>query len=429
MADAGRGAKALHGALTKFQQGQDAASVAAALALAQEALEEFTSAQDRTGAAAACQLMGILHVSAGRFDEALGCIDAAIPLRESTGDREGVAALLQERFELCLRVGDLAGARAAMERQIQAQELAGDREGKAHAMHQLAQLLIQQGGEQQEAVAEALVQEAIFAMEAPGMERARSALHLLYSGLWARRGEAARAIQHAQIGLDLGKQAKFRPAEVDAQQQLGAVLLMAGQARQARRVLEDALVGRELLKDVEGRFQVLRELSAAELALGEVESGLGRLEAAARGAEQAGHLVGAITALQLLQVAADEQDRPEQAHAAARRLVGLARRHGEAEAVAAALFSLGTRHAARSELAEAEAAFSEALQIQQGLGLVHEAAVSGGMLGQIEVAQGRREAGVRRLIESLAALEQAGSEAAASVREILSEIQDGEDEG
>ncbi len=424
MADAGRGAKALHEALTLFQQGQPQTSTptstSSALAKAGEALEEFTAASDRTGAAAAYQLMGILHMSGGNYAEALGCIDAAIPLRQSTGDQEGVAALLQERFELCLRTGDLAGARSAMEQQIQVQDQAGDREGKAHAMHQLAQLLLQQGDD---AVAEVLLQEAIFAMEAPGMERARSALHLLYSNLWVRRQEGNRAIQHARMGLELARQAKFRPAEVDAQQQLGVVFGLVREHRQAQRALEDALVGRELLKDVEGKFQVLRELASVELAMGEIDAGLGRLEAAARGAEQAGHLVGAITALQLLQVAADEQGRDAQAYSAAERLIGLARRHGEPEAVAAALFSIGTRYASRSELAEAEAAFAEAEQIQRDLGLAHEAAVSGGMLGQVHVALGRREEGVRRLIGSLDALERIGSEAAASVREILEEIQ------
>lgn len=415
MSEAGIGAQRLHHALTRFQGGDPRSAREAAL----EALEAFSTASDRTGAAAALQLLGIISVGEGDFEEAIGHIEAAIPLRESTGDAEGVASLLQERFELALRVGDLGAARLAMERQIGVQQRQGDREGHAHALHQLAQLHLQQG---EYDTAENLIQKAIFSLNGPGTERARSALALLYSSLWMARQDFPRALSQAQQGLDLARQALFRPAEVDAQQQLGVALAMAGELQAARRALEDALVGRELLKDPEGRFAVLRELAEVELRLGEVESGLSRLDHAVRAAGSIGHRVGEITALQLLQLAADEHGQPERALAAARRLLGAATELGEEEALAAAHFSLATRLASRGELTEAEAAFRSAQQLHRKLGLRHEEAVAAGMLGQVQVASGRPE-GKILLRESLATLEELGSEAAESLREILSELE------
>lgn len=414
--DAGLGAKQLHEALTRFQAGDHRTATTAALA----ALEAFTGASDRTGAAAAHQLLGILSMSQGNYDNALTHIDMAIPLRESTGDREGIAALLQERFELCLRVGKLDEARQAMERQIQVHELSGDKEGRAHAMHQLAQLHLQNGND---ALAEALIQEAIFAMDGPGNERARSALQLLYANIWLTRNEPRRALAHAEQGLNLARQSRFRPAEIDAQQQLGVVLAAMGDHPTARRVLEDALVGRDLMKDAEGRFQVLRELAAVELGMGEVDAGLDRLESAARGARDSGHHVGEITALQLLQVSADEHQKADRALKAARELVVATTGFGDREAMAAANFALATRLATLGELKEAEAGFQEALGLQRALGLHHEAAVATGMIGQIQVARGQKESGVRLLRSSLMELESLGSEAAETVREVLSEVE------
>lgn len=414
MSDPGIGAQRLHLALTRFQGGDPTAAQAAAL----EALESFSAASDRTGAAAALQLLGILAVSAGDFEEAINHLEAALPLRESTGDLEGVASLLQERFELALRVGDLVGAQRAMERQADVQERHGDREGHAHALHQLAQLHLQQG---QDGVAEALIQRAIFSLTGPGTERARSALALLYASIWMARRDYPRALAQAQQGLDLAKQAHFRPAEVDAQQQIGVVLAMAGEYARAKRALEDALVGRELLKDPEGRFAVLRELAEVELRLGEVESGLSRLDHAVRAAASLGHTIGEITGLQLLQVASDEAGQPERALAAARRLLQAAQTLGEEEALAAAHFSLATRLAARGELPEAEVGFDAARQLHRKLGLRHEEAVATGMLGQVQVASGKPE-GRKLLEQSLSVLEELGSEAAESVREILAEV-------
>jgi lipopolysaccharide biosynthesis regulator YciM len=132
--------------------------------------------------------------------------------------------------------------------------------------------------------------------------------------------------------------------------------------------------------------------------------------------------VGEITALQLLQVSADQQERPERALQAAKELVQAAGRLGDREAMAASHFSLATRYATTGNLVEAEAGFQQALSLQRALGLHHEAAVATGMVGQIQVARGEREKGVHLLKVSLMELESLGSEAAETVREVLTEL-------
>lgn len=414
MSDAGIGAARLHAALQALQQGDAAGAERAAT----EALAAFGSATDRTGAAAAHQVLAIVCVSQNRLDEAASHVDAAIPLRASTGDIEGVASLWQERMELALRTGDLAGARLAAEKQVEVWAQGGDKEGRAHAIHQLAQLLLQLGDDGR---AEALVGDALFFLESPAFARARAAMHLLYANIWLAREDPERALAQARAGLQEARTAKNRAAEVDALQACGVIHAAAGDYPPARRALQEALVGRELLKDAEGRAHVLRELGGVELAMGEIDEALEHFDYAARSAGESGNVVGEVTLLQLLQTTADERERPDAALAAARRLVDAAARTGDREAEAGAHFALATRLVGLAELGAAEAHFTTARDIQEVLGLPHEAAVSAGMLGQVFVATGRRSEGVLLLEASLARLEALGSEAAEVVRDILAE--------
>jgi tetratricopeptide (TPR) repeat protein len=415
MSDGGAGAVALHEAMNHLQRGELASVGPAAF----RALEAFTAANDRTGAAAAHQVAAIGAVGLGRFTEALNHVDAGIALRESTGDVEGVASLYQERMELCLRTGDLEAARAAAEAQVTTWERTGDTEGLAHARHQLAQLLMELGDDGR---AEALVQEALYALDPTAHARARSALHLLYSNLWIQRGDKDRALQQARTGLEMARAAKNRAAEIDALQQCGVVHATGGEYPQARRALQEALVGRELLKDLPGRASVLRELANAELALGEVDEAIEHLGYAARTLRQVGNVVGEIAMLQALAEAADGAGKSEAALAAATELVDAATRTGDREAEAGAWFLLATRAAGAGDLATATRAFRTANEIQEVIGLSHEAAVSRGMLGQVLVATGNLVEGRAALEASLERLVALDSEAAETVREVLAEL-------
>ncbi|MFZ5475878.1 MAG: tetratricopeptide repeat protein [Myxococcota bacterium] len=415
-ADTGPAAKKLHEALTALQSNQPDAARAAG----EEALEGFSMANDRTGAAAAHQLLAMLRVQAGDLDGALAHIDAAAPLREATGDWEGLAALHQERFEVYVRRGDLDGAKEAAEGQLAAQKKAGHKEGIAHACHQLAQVLLQQGDDK---AAESLVQDALWTVTGPGTERAQSALCLLYATINTSRGDHDRAVVRARQALELARQAKNKGAEVDALQHLGAILAAKGETRLARRTLEEALVGRELMKDVEGRASVLRELAGVELQLGENDEAFAHLHYAVKSLREAGNWIGEVTMLQVVQAAADEYGRPELALSAAHATVEAAARTGDREAEAAAHFTLATRLAGAGMLENALEHFEKARDIQLGLGLGHEAAVAGGMIGQVQVAMGRRDDGIANIKGSLAQLDAIGSEAAETLREILGELE------
>jgi tetratricopeptide (TPR) repeat protein len=416
VSEAGAGAQALHEAMSHLQNGELAAVGPAAF----RALEAFTAANDRTGAAAAHQVAAIGAVGLGRFSEALNHVDAGIALRESTGDVEGVASLWQERMELCLRTGDLEAARAAAEAQVQTWEKTGDTEGLAHARHQLAQLLMELGDDGR---AEALVQEALYALDPTAHARARSALHLLYSNLWILRGDTERALQQARTGLEMARSAKNRAAEIDALQQCGVVHSAAGEYPAARRALQEALVGRELLKDLPGRASVLRELANAELALDDADEAIDHLSYAARTLRQVGNVVGEIAMLQALAEAADAAGKTDAALAAATKLVTAAARTGDREAEAGAWFMLATRAAGAADLDTAARAFRTANEIQEVIGLSHEAAVSQGMLGQVLVARGDIEEGRALLEASLERLVALDSEAADTVREVLAELE------
>ncbi len=415
MSDSGEGAKALHEAMTRLQKGE----LPQVYALALSALEAFSGDQDRTGAAAAHQVAAIACVGMNRYPDAVQHVDAGIVLRESTGDLEGVASLWQERMELCLRAGDLKNARLAAEAQVQAWERTTDSEGLAHARHQLAQLLLELGDD---GVAEATVQNALGALDPTAHARARSALLLLYSNIWLSRREPVRALDKAREGLDMARNAKSRAAEIDALQQCGIVLAAGGDWTQARRALTEALVGRELLKDLPGRAATLRELAAAELALGLVDDAIEHLGYAARTLGQIGNLAGQIAMLQALAEAADGAGKADVALGAARELVTAATQTGDREAEAGAWFMLATRAAGAGDLATATGAFRTANEIQEVLGLAHEAAVSQGMLGQVLAANGDVVDGRVALEAALVRLDALGSEAAETVREVLAEL-------
>lgn len=411
----GPAAQALHAALTALQRGDGDAARAAA----EQALDGFSVGNDRTGAAAAHQILAMLAVAAGQLQVALSHIDAAIPLRENTGDYDGLASLWQERFELCLRLGDDDGAAIAAEAQLSAMEKSGDREGMAHAVHQLAQVLLQTGNTER---AEHLVQQALFDSAGPGLERARAALLLLYSTILMQRDDLDRALAKAKEALDLSRQAKNRQSEVDALQHVGTAHALKGDLTMARRILEEALVGRELLKDPEGKAGVLRELANVEFALGLPDEAFERLQSAVRGYHEQGNPIGEITMLQTILQAAEDHERPEFGVSASQQMIEAATRTGDREAVAAAHFTLATRLAGHGSLDEAAKHFRAAQDGQLALGLQHEAAVSAGMLGQVLVAAGQVDEGVALLKGSLLQLEALGSEAADTVREILAEL-------
>ncbi len=414
--DTGPAARHLHSALTALQQGKPDEARAEGLA----ALEGFSVGADRTGAAAAHQVLAMVGIFTGRLDQGLLHVDAAIPLREATGDAEGVASLWQERLEIALRLGDIALAVESGRGQVAALADSPDREARAHAAHQLAQVLLQSGVDGE---AEALAQGALFELGDVGTERARSALFLLLASIHLHRGAPERALGVARQALDLSRQAKNRSAEIDALQHLGVVHHALGDHTMARRVLEEALVGRELMKDDAGKAVLLRELAQVELALGLASDAWGRFRYAVRTLRESGDVPGEVATLQVFQEIASNAGDGEVSAEACRLLLDAAERTGDDEAVAAASFVLATRLAAVSDLAGAVRQFERARDLQAAAGLSVESAMSAGMLGQCVFVLGRHDEGLALVRGSLSVLQSSGAPAVAIVQEILKELE------
>lgn len=412
---AGRAASLLHAALVK--EGQD--DPRGAMADAREAFALFERGGDRTGCAAALQLQAILHAGRSHLAPALAALDAAVPHREATGDQEGLASLHQERFALAVRLGDRALAQGASEAMLAAFERVGDREGQAQGIHQLVQFLVQSGELDH---SDALLGRGLWLTDGAGEERARSALILLQVQTDLARGLHDRALLRCQEAVRLAEVARKRPALVEAWHQLGAVHAVAGRPAEAVEAFEQALDGRELLQDLEGRAATLTELAR-------VEQQLGRATAAAERLAYAGRTLGELGLFEAQAAAFSEAAEicAEAGH------YDQSLRHGQAlieacstadalDALGQALFLNGQRRIQSGDLSGAAADFRAAAatldqaRSPEGRGIVL------GMLGQVEHALGDRDAAATTLNEAERVLTAIGSDALAELAPILAEL-------
>jgi len=207
--------------------------------LATASLQEF--GDDRTGAAAAHHLLGMLLARTGEAAEALEHIEAAVPLRSSTGDIEGGLALEQLRYELLVALDQ--PARQAALQVVAAAEKGGGREELARALYQLAS----RGGED----ALPAVERGLAYCDRAGEERARSALLILRSE--HEQGEVALGtLRHA---LQVARSAKSRLAVAHA------LLAVAPHEEDPLPLLNEALDAGELLRNDELRIEALRALA------------------------------------------------------------------------------------------------------------------------------------------------------------------------
>jgi tetratricopeptide (TPR) repeat protein len=139
MSESVAGVKMLRAALLAEEQGE----LERARDLALQAVSGF--GDDRTGAAAAHHLLGVVYAGLEQLDPALSHLETAVTLRTSTGDLQGLAALHQQRFEICAARSDVQGARAAAQDLVNLHAKTFDRAGQAQALHLLAQVLLAEG--------------------------------------------------------------------------------------------------------------------------------------------------------------------------------------------------------------------------------------------------------------------------------------------
>jgi len=413
--DTGLAARHLHDALTAQQRGDLPAAHTAALA----ALDAFSEAEDRTGSAAAHHLLFMTTASMGQLDKADEHLAAAAALRESTGDTDGIASLYQQRFGLSLQRGDSAAARASSEKVLAVYESVGDRENQAAAIHQFVQFLIQEADLTR---ARELLDKGMWLTDRAGEERGRSALTLLMSQLEFAGGNVPRGVSLVEDAVSIARKAGKRPALIDAQHQLGVTYAMIGRLEDALALLEEVLDGRELMRDLEGRANTLRELAGVEAALGLTREALGRLDYAGRTYKEMGNIGGQATALHAASTLAEEAEQIQDALRFGQALIDVCEEMKDPEASGSARFAQGARHVMVGDLESAAACYRSAAADQRSVGAMESRGISLGMLGQVLDELGDREGADKALSEAVAQLEAVNSTSLADLQAILAQI-------
>ncbi len=413
--EGGRAARLLHQALLKEGQGDAEGAMSDAL----EAQERFGRAGDRTGCAAALQLQAILHTSHERPEAALDALDNAVTHREATGDQEGLAVLHQERFALAVRTGRSDLAQEASESMLEAFERVGERVGQAQGIHQLVQFLVQAG---ELDAADEMLARGLWLTDRAGEERARSALVLLQVQADLARGLPERAELRCKEAIRLAEQARNRPALVEAWQGMGGVHMAMDRPEEARAALEQALDGRELLKDLEGRAATLGELAQVEQMLGLLGEASDHLAYAARTFGELEQHEAQVAALLQAGELAHQGGLLDQALRHGEALVALLAQVGASDPQGQALFINGQRRVQNGDLPGAALDFVAGAEAMETAGNLEGRGIVLGMLGQVQHALGRTDEALETLAEAERVLTAVGSEALAELAPILAEL-------
>lgn len=393
---------------------QDHGDNSGAVGRAREALVAAEAAGDDAGVASARQVVGVLA--------ALGQTLAGVVEASARKDWALLVGLQRQRYAIAVGMGLWNEATEATRGVLEACEHTADREGQADAVHQHAQLLLQAGNLDG---AEVLIQRGLWVSDRAGEELGRSALLLLLAQVDRSRGLHERALRGSEQALELARSANKRQAVVEARHQLGVFLAGAGELERARRELEEALDGRELLRDLEGRAATLHELAEVELALECPADAANRLEYAARTLSELGLADAAAGMLHRAADAWQQAGQIERAFQAGQRLADQCQRAGDQASFAAALFTNGSRAVALGRLVDARDLFQTAAGVQGATGLDEERAISLSMLGQVQHALGDEAAALATLEEAEEALRRMGSEALEELLPILGELRGG----
>lgn len=406
----GQGMAKLHEAFKSEAAGQDAQGLDQALA----ALEAFTTAKDRTGAAAAHHLAGVLYARLGKLREALAHLDSALPLRESTGDQEGLAALQQQRFEVALAAKDENLAQEAAQALVELMSKAGSREGEARALHQLAQLALATG---EQSRASSLVARGLALAEDLDDAQAKAAFMGLQSQLQGGGG-----LSQAEAALATAREAGSRAAVVGSLRTLADQAAGAGDWPRSLRLLEEALDGVELLQDVAQRAHLLMQIATVELSMGHKAQALDRLLYAGRSFAELADLASQMEAVHSAGELAMELGRVPQALSLGLSQVHLCEKLGDPASLGAALFVYGQRLIVSGDLDQSARAFAKAASAQEQAGQTEARGITLGMQGQVLAALGHVQGALEVLTQGERLLESVNSPSLVDLQGLLTEV-------
>ena len=379
MPDAGAAMAALHEAFVHEGRGE----YDRALAKATAAFEGFHASSDRTGSAASLHLMGVLETHRGNLEQALAHFDAAVPLRESTGDTDGLAALLDQRFAVAVQLGRAETIEAAAQALLAKHVASGSREGEALARHKMAMVLTQAGRFED---AQLHIDAGFLLCDRAGEEKARTGFLVLSSRVAQAAGNAPRALSVARQALQVGRTASDRRLLVEALSHLASQVAPFDGA-EARRHLEEALDGTELLREPALKAVLLQQLAEVELALGLHPDAIGRLRYAAKTWQELGEVGEQLEALHAAGELASQTNNHAEAVAIGVQQQRVAAALEDPGMLGAARFATAQRRIAAGDLEGAAADFrasAEAWTEPASRG------VARANLGQVLAALGRR---------------------------------------
>ncbi|HJN78284.1 MAG TPA: hypothetical protein QGF58_30505 [Myxococcota bacterium] len=302
-----------------------------------------------------------------------------------------------------------AAQEKALRALLELREREGDREGRLEVRHQLAQVLLLR---ERPDAALSEVHAGLELCDRASDESERAALLVLAAQINLVQDKPARALALAKQSLGLARRGGKRRVLIDA---LVQYALMDEDGQRARSMLEEALDGAELLRELPLRARILQQLAGIEAGLGDVTSALGRLRYCAETWVELGDAAEQLEALH----AAGELASAHGLHAEAIDLGLLQQRIAAAEpsALGAACFVTAQRRIAAGDLEGAAADFRGAVDAYP---MPSAKGVARAMLGQVLAATGD-------VAEARAMLERAredlvGTDGAAEIDQLLSAL-------
>jgi DNA-binding SARP family transcriptional activator/Tfp pilus assembly protein PilF len=225
-------------------------------------------AGDRAGEAAALTSLGVVDIGQGRYRQATGQFQQALPLYHEAGDRVGGARARLNLGVACLAEGRYRQAADYVQQALALYREIGDRWGVAKSLTNLAAICLMLGAEQ-EAFDHAGQALALSGELGDLPDQAHSLMCL--GDIEARRGRYCEAAHYLQRALAASREIGHRNFEASALSYLAGVRLQEGSYADAVSCYQEALAVFHESGTVSGEAEALNGLGHAFLAMGRRE--------------------------------------------------------------------------------------------------------------------------------------------------------------
>jgi serine/threonine protein kinase/tetratricopeptide (TPR) repeat protein len=317
-----------------------------ALGAIAEAQRLYTAIGHRGGAAWALRNRAFLLAEQGQLEKARALQEEALGIFRDIGDRRGQAATSNMQGAVLWALGDATGAKLRYGEALASFRAMGDRAGMARALGNLARV-----AQQREVLkdASALYEEARAIFVELGDKAGLASVMNALGQIARARGDLPAAQRHFEEALALYTTTGQRRNRAAVLHELGRALHARGDLPAARTRLAEALALRQVLGNPAEELE--SRLGLVELAFDEQPPGpeLAQLEGLVRGLDPASERDSGAQ-IYLLLAYQQQKSAPDQAQAAARRALDLARQ-GKDVAAAAMLMAQAAGIQARGPVA------------------------------------------------------------------------------